>query len=65
MGHHLNGFAQIVPAPLFFDDGGVDLSGGEVVFFREGGVDKAFVVADVQIGLAPIGGDKNFAVLDR
>ena len=35
MGNNLNGFAQIVSPPLFFDHGRIDLAGCEVVLFGE------------------------------
>ncbi len=63
VGDDLNGFAEVVAASLFGDDGFVDLSGGEVVLTGEAGVGEPLVVAEVEVGLRAVVGDVDFAVL--
>ena len=63
MRDHLDGGAEIVAAPLLLDDGLVDLAGGDVV--GPGGLDagEPLVVAQVEVGLGPVVGDEDLAVL--
>ena len=65
MGDHLDSGTEVVPAPLLLDDGLVDLAGRDVV--GAGGVDpgEPLVVAQVEVGLGTIFGDKHLAVLGR
>ena len=60
----LDGVAQVLPAPLPGDDGGVDLAGGGVGRTREVHVQEPLVVADVQVGLGPVVGDEDLTVLE-
>ncbi len=63
--NHLHGFTQIIAAPLLGDDLFVDSPGGPVVIARKFGVGEAFVVAQVEIGLCPVVGDEDLAMLER
>ena len=60
----LDGFAEVVAAPLLQDDLLVDAAGGEVVVARERRMGEALVVAQVEVGLGAVVGDKNLAVLE-
>ena len=62
---HLDGRAEIVAAPLFFDDRLVDLAGRDVVDARQRLVDEALVVPEIEIGLGAVLGDEDLAVLVR
>ena len=62
---HLDGVAEVVTAPLLGDHLGVDLPGGDVGDLAEVGVEEPLVVADVEIGLGPVVGDEDLAVLER
>ena len=62
---HLHRPAEVVPAPLFRDDGVVDLAGGEVVPPRHAGRDVAFVVPQIEVGLSAVVGHEDLAVLER
>ena len=62
---HLHRPAEVVPAPLFHDDGVVDLAGGEVVPPRHAGRDVAFVVPQIEVGLGAVVGHEDLAVLER
>ena len=63
--NHLNGFAEIIPAPFLLNDGFVDAAGREVVLAGEFRVGIALVVAKVEIGLGAIVGDVDLAMLER
>ncbi len=63
-GNDLNGFAEVVAATLFQDDLLVDAAGGEVVVARQRRVGETLIVAQVEVGLGAVVGDKNFAVLE-
>src|SRR5580658_4107440 len=64
VGNHLHGRAEVVAAALLLDDLLVDAAGGEVVVAREWRVREALIVAQVEVGLSAVVGDKNFAVLE-
>ena len=64
VGNHLHRFAQIIAAPLLGDDLFVDPAGGPVVVAGKFGVSEAFVVAQVEIGLGPVVGDEDLAMLE-
>ena len=64
VGNDLDGFAEVVAAPLLQDDLLVDAAGGEVVVARERRVGKALVVAEVEVGFRAVVGDKDLAVLE-
>ena len=61
----LHGLAEIIAAPLLGDDLLVNPSSGPVVIARQLGVGEALVVAEVEISLGAIVGDKYLAVLER
>src|SRR4029077_8001758 len=63
VGDDLNGFAEIVTAALFGENGFVDAAGGPVIVAGKLGVGEALVVAEVEVGLRAVFGDKDFAVL--
>ncbi len=63
VGDHLHGGAQIVPSPLLLQNGLVDAAGGDVVALGGRHAGEALVVAKVQVGLRPVVGDENLAVL--
>ena len=60
----LNGLAEIVAASLLADDLLVDLSRGDVVVHVERDVEKALVVAQVEVDLAAIVEHEHLAVLE-
>src|SRR5262249_44418603 len=61
----LYGWAQIVAAAFLLDHRVVDLPGRAVVAPAHPGLYEAFVVAEVEIGLGAVVGDKHLAVLGR
>ena len=63
--NHLHRFSQVVAAALLGDDLFVDAAGRPVIVAGEPGVGKPFVVAQVEIGLRAIIGDKDFSMLER
>ena len=60
---HLHGGAEIVAAALLGDDLLVDAAGGDVVLPVGRAAGEALVVAEVEIGLRPVVGDEDLAVL--
>ena len=62
--NHLHGFAEIVPAPLFFDDAFVNAPGGEIVGLAHARFYETLVVPEVEVGFSIIVGDENLAVLE-
>ena len=64
MGNDLDGFAEVVAAAFLQNDLLVDAAGGVVVVAREGRVGEALVVAEVEVGLGAVVGDKDFAMLE-
>ena len=60
---HLHGAAEIVAAPLLGDDLLVDAAGGDVVLPVGGAPGEALVMAEVEVGLRPVVGDEDLAVL--
>ena len=65
VGNDLNGFAKIIAAALFGEDGFVDAAGGPVIVAGKLDVGEAFVVAKVEIGFGAVIGDEDFAMLKR
>ena len=65
MRNHLHGAAEIVAAPLFGDDGGVDAAGGDGRIAGQIDVHEPLVMAQIQVGLRAVVGDEDFAVLVR
>ena len=62
---HLDGFAEVIAAALFGEDGFVDAAGGPIIVAGKLGVSEALIVAKVQVGFRAVFGDKDFAVLKR
>ena len=60
----LHGGAEVVAAPFGVDHRRIDRPGGGVGFLREVLVDEPLVVAEVEVGLAAVGGDEHLAVLE-
>ncbi len=65
VGNHLNGLAQVVAAALLRDHVGVDGSRRRIGNLRQGLVDKALVVTEVEVGLSAVVGDEDLTVLAR
>ena len=63
MRDYLDGAAQKIAASFFGDDGAVYLAGGDIGVGGELGVDKAFVITQVEVGLRAVFGDEYFTVL--
>ena len=61
----LDGCAQIVAAPLLLEDRRIDAARGDVVGLGRRHAGEAFVVAQVEIGLGPVVGHEDLAVLIR
>ncbi len=64
VGNDLDGLAQVVAAALLQDDLLVDAARGQVVVARKRRVGEALVVAQIEVGLRAVVGDKDFAVLE-
>jgi hypothetical protein len=64
VGNDLDGFAEVIAAALLGNDLLVNATGGPIVIARKFGVGKAFVVAEVEIGLGAVVGNENLAVLE-
>ena len=62
---HLHGGAEVVAAPLALDHRVVDGARGHVGGARGVLVGEALVVAEVEVGLRPVLGDEDLAVLER
>ena len=62
---HLDGRAEVVAAALALDHRVVDRAGGDVRGARGVFVGEALVVAEVEVGLGPVLGDEDLAVLER
>ncbi len=63
VGNDLHGFAQVIAAALFGENGFVDAAGGPVIVARKFGVGEALVMAEIEIGFGAVFGDEDFAVL--
>jgi hypothetical protein len=61
----LHRLAEIVAFALALDDMLVDLARRDVVLARQGDVEVALVVAQVEVDFAAVGEDENFAVPAR
>ncbi len=64
VGNDLDGFAEVIAAAFFGEDGFVDAAGGPVIVAGKLGVGEALVVAEVEIGFGAVFGDEDFAVLE-
>ena len=65
MGDDLHRLAEVLAAALFIQDIPVYLARGQVGIFIEVLVDEALVMAEVEIGLGSVLGDKDLAMLQR
>ena len=65
VGNHLNGLTQVVAASFLQNDLLVDAAGGQVVVARQDRVSEALIMAQIEVRLGPIVGDKDLAVLER
>ncbi len=65
VGNDLDGAPEVVAAPLLLDDRQVDPARRPVVVARGPRVGEALVVPQVQVGLGPVVGDVDLAVLVR
>ena len=63
VGDDLHRAPEVVAAALLLDDRQVDLAGGPVVVLGGEGAGEALVVAEVEVGLGPVVGDVDLAVL--
>ena len=61
----LDRLAEILAAPLLPDHRVVDLAGREVVAPAHLGAGEALVVPKIEVGLGPVLGDENLAMLER
>ena len=62
MGNDLYGFTQVVALALALDDVLVDLASGDVVITRQGNVQVALVVAEIEVDFTTVGEDEDFAM---
>ncbi len=65
VGEHLHVTPAVAQLAFAGNDLGVDLPGRDIVFLGKLDIHEAFVMADILIGFAPIGGDEHLAVLGR
>ena len=61
--NHLDGGAEVVAAALLLDDVLVDAAGGDVVLLVGGPARESLVMAEIEIGLGPVVGHEDLAVL--
>ena len=61
----LHGVAEVLAAALLGDHRRVDLAGGDVRGLAQVDVEEPFVVTDVEVGLGPVVGHEDLAVLER
>ena len=64
VGNDLDALAQVLPRPLLAQHGLVDLARGHVGLLGEEDVGETLIMADVQVGLGPILGHVDLAVLE-
>ena len=62
---HLHGFAEVIAATFFLNNGLVNLAGAKAVEAGKLSAGKTFVMAEVEVGLGAIFEDVHFAVLER
>src|SRR3989344_3140704 len=65
MGNHLQGFPEELALAFFLDDRLVNLAHHEILFLARENVQKAFVIAHVQVAFEPVLRDEYFPVLER
>ena len=61
----LHGRTQIVATAFLGYDAAVDPSGGEIAVAPGRGAHEALVMAQIEVGFGPVGGNEYFAVLER
>ena len=59
----LDGRAEIVAAPLLGDDVAVDAPGGDIVRLARGHAGEPLVMTEIEVGLGPVVGHVDLAVL--
>src|SRR6266404_4339975 len=62
---YLDGFAEVITAALFGEDRFVDAAGRPVIVAGKLGVREAFIVAEIEVRLRAVLGDKHFTMLKR
>ena len=65
MRDHLHGAAQIAALALLLDHLGIDAARGDIVGLARRHAGEALIMAQVQIGLGPVIGDIDLAMLER
>ena len=65
MRNDLDGGAQVIAPAFLGDDVRINAAGGDVVALPGRDAGKAFVVAQIQVGLSAVNGNENLAVLVR
>ena len=65
MRNHLHRRAQIFSPTLFRDDVEVDPTSGDVVRLRQGAIDEALVVTEIEVRFRAVIGDEHLAMLER
>jgi hypothetical protein len=65
VGDHLHRSAEVIAAALLADNALVDLPRGEIVGLAHLDVDKALVVAEIEIGFGTVFGNEHLTVLER
>jgi len=65
VGNHLHGRPEILAPALLRDDISVDPARGEIAVAGRGRANEALVVTEIEIGLGPVLGDENLAMLER
>ena len=65
VGDDLDRVAEIVAAPLLLDHRQIDRTGGHVGASAQVLAGEALVVAEIEVGLSPVVGDEDLAVLER
>ena len=63
VGDNLHGAAQVVTVPFLGDDLVVDGAGGGVVLLGKGGVQEAFVMAEIEVGFRAVVRDVHLTML--
>src|SRR5262245_20485505 len=62
---HLDGFAQVIAAALFFDDREINATRSPVVGLRQARAGESLVMTEVQVGLGAVVGHVDLAMLKR
>ncbi len=64
VGNDLDGFAEVIAAPFFSEDGFVNAASGPVIVAGKLGVSETLVMAEIEIGFRAVFGNEDFAVLE-